>query len=131
MEENEILSEELKQMILEAIDARVNEILQSQEISQDDTLTAREKDLTAREVRAKALEELAARGLPAALAEALPTDDEAHCMDALDRIESAFREAVSIAVDERLKGRIPEGGGSANVDADSLTDEEYYHMKNI
>lgn len=91
-------------------------------------LDERERILIERELRAMALTELTRRGLPTELADALPYDSEARCKAALDRIEQVFRAAVQASVEERLKGETPASGAKGIVDADSLTDAEYYRM---
>lgn len=91
-------------------------------------IAEREKRLMERELRAMALERLAERGLPAELADALPYDGEERCMGALDAIEQAFRHAVQEAVEQRLRGKTPSMGGAIRMDADALSDEEYYRL---
>lgn len=91
-------------------------------------LAEREKSVTRREVKAMALEKLAERGLPRELADALVCDSESECMKSIDRIEKAFRQAVQTAVDERLRGEIPAAGAGRAMDAESLSDAEYYRM---
>lgn len=91
-------------------------------------LNERERILLEREWKAMALTELSARGLPAELAGVLPYDTEAHCRAALDSLEQIFREAVRASVDERLKGETPSGGVRSRLDADNLSDAEYYRL---
>lgn len=91
-------------------------------------IAEREKRLMERELRAMALERLAERGLPAELADALPYDGEERCMGALDAIEQGFRRAVQEAVEQRLRGKTPSMGGVIRMDADALSDEEYYRL---
>lgn len=91
-------------------------------------LNEREKNITRREVRAMALEKLAQRGLPRELADALACESETECLKSIDRIETAFRQAVQIAVDERLRGEIPAAGAVRHADADNMSDAEYYRM---
>lgn len=91
-------------------------------------IAEREKRLMERELRAAALERLAERGLPRELADALPYDSEERCMNGLDALEQAFRRAVQDAVDQRLRGRAPSMGGAVRMDADALSDDEYYRM---
>ena len=91
-------------------------------------LNERERILMERELKAMALTELSARGLPAELADVLPYDAENHCRAALDTLDRVFRAAVRASVDERLKGGVPSGGARSRLDADSLSDAEYYRM---
>ena len=91
-------------------------------------LAEREKLLVRREVKSMALEKLAERGLPRELADALNCNSEEECLKSIDRIERAFRQAVQFAVDERLRGESPAVGSGRRVDADSMSDAEYYQM---
>ena len=91
-------------------------------------LQEREKKLLKRELKAKAMEILAARGLPKELAEALNYESEAECMNGVEKLETVFREAVQKAVDERLKGQAPASGAHMNMDADKMTDADYYRQ---
>lgn len=91
-------------------------------------LNEREKQLLRRELKAMALEKLAERGLPADLAEALPYDSEQACMNGLDKLERAFRAAVQQAVDERLRGETPVTGMNRRMDAEAMSDAEYYRL---
>lgn len=91
-------------------------------------LNERERQLLRRELKAMALEKLAQRGLPAELADALPYDSEQDCLNGLDRLERIFRAAVQQAVDERLRGETPTGGPNRRVDAESLSDADYYRL---
>jgi len=91
-------------------------------------LAEREKNVTRREMKAMALEELGKRGLPRELADAISCESEGECMKSIDRIERAFRQAVQSAVDERLRGEAPAAGTGRRADADSMTDAEYYRM---
>lgn len=91
-------------------------------------LQERERALVERELRAMALEKLAQRGLPRELADALDYTDQAKCLAALDKVERAFRTAVQAGVDERLRGETPAGAVGDRVDADAMTDAEFYRM---
>lgn len=91
-------------------------------------LAERERLLTERELRAMALEKLAERGLPRELADALPYGDEAKCLAGLDAVERAFRAAVQAGIDERLRGKAPDGMPSRNLDVDAMSDAEFYRL---
>lgn len=91
-------------------------------------LNERERQLLRRELKAMALERLAQRGLPADLADALPYDSEQACLNGLDRLERTFRAAVQQAVDERLRGETPARGSNRSMDAESLSDADYYRL---
>ena len=94
----------------------------------EEELAKREKQLLRREVKAMALEKLAQRGLPRELADALNCDSETECIKSIDGIERAFRQAVQQAVDERLRGEAPVAGMNRRMDADGLSDSDYYRM---
>lgn len=91
-------------------------------------LAERERALVKRELKAMALEELSARGLPTELCDALSYDSEAECFKSMDKLEHAFRQAVQGAVDERLRGQSPSVGAGRRADAEALSDAEYYRM---
>lgn len=74
-------------------------------------LADREGEITRRELRATALEQLAEKGLPKTLAEILVYSDADATNKSLEAVEKAFREAVEAGVNERLKGEPPKGGG--------------------
>lgn len=92
-------------------------------------LAERERRLMERELKAMALEKLAERGLPKELADALSYADEKACMETLDKVERAFRDAVQAGVDERLRGVPPLADASRKADGDALSDAEYYGLK--
>ncbi len=91
-------------------------------------LDEREKDITRRELKAMAVEMLAQRGLPRELAEALPYDSEAACLNGLNKLERAFRDAVQKTVDLRLRGEAPLTGQKRGIDPDGMSDAEYYKL---
>ena len=91
-------------------------------------LNEREKQLIRREVKAMALEKLTERGLPRELADALNCESENECIRSIDRIERAFRQAVQMAVDERLRGEAPAAGMNRRMDTEGMSDAEYYRM---
>ena len=96
----------------------------------ESALDAREKELAVRELRAEALELLAARGLPKALADAIGYESRAAMLSAVDAIERAFRQAVQEAVEERLRGASPAAGASAQSLDDALLDDASYYRLN-
>lgn len=91
-------------------------------------LAEREKKLLQRELKAMAVEKLAARALPRELADALCYDSEAECLKGIDSIERAFRAAVQASVDERLRGETPIAGAGRRMDAEALSDADYYRL---
>ena len=87
-------------------------------------LQTREQELAAREMQALVHEECEKRGLPPELGSTLvfPTLDAAK--KGMDALETAFRAAVRLAVEERLSSGIPKAQKPA--DTGSMTDAEYY-----
>lgn len=74
-------------------------------------LARREKEITRRELRADAIEKLAEKGLPAALADVLVYSDAETCNQSMRSVEKAFRAAVENAVNDRLRSESPKTGG--------------------
>ncbi|MBD2861606.1 DUF4355 domain-containing protein [Paenibacillus oceani] len=74
-------------------------------------LTEREGEINRRELRATALETLAEKGLPKQLADILVYTDADSTSKSIESVEKVFRDAVEAAVNERLKGDPPKGGG--------------------
>lgn len=87
-------------------------------------LAKREAEITRRELRATALETLAEKGLPKQLADILDYTDAESTNKSIESVEKVFREAVEVAVNERLKGGAPKGstggGNSAIPDAEKI-----------
>ncbi|MGX7195163.1 DUF4355 domain-containing protein [Enterococcus olivae] len=83
---------------------------------QSEAEAKREADLTSRELRLTALEELATRELPKELIGAVVTTNADDCKKSIEAIETAFRSAVEAGVNERLKSSvdIPAGSGGGN-----------------
>lgn len=73
-------------------------------------LTRREADITRRELRARALETLAGRQLPAELAELLDYTDEGSCAASLSRVQRTWQQAVQRGVEARVAGNAPRTG---------------------
>lgn len=70
-------------------------------------LADRERDITKRELMAEAKNTLAEKKLPVSLADVLNYDDAESCNKSIEAVEKAFQEAVSAAVEEKLKGGAP------------------------
>lgn len=70
-------------------------------------LTAREADVTRRELEAEAKGTLAEKGLSSKLSEILNYTDAESCKKSIEMVEKTFREAVEKAVEEKLKGGKP------------------------
>lgn len=96
--------------------------------SRERALEAREQALARREARADALELLAEKGLPAALADAVRCDTREDARVSVEALDAAFREAVQEAVEARLKGVAPIAGASAQDEGANLDDQSYYRM---
>lgn len=78
-------------------------------------LANREAEITKRELSAQAKETLAEKGIPIQLADVLNYSSADACQASIEAVEKAFTEAVSKAVEEKLKGgspikKAPEGG---------------------
>lgn len=73
-------------------------------------LTAREQELTKGELRAEAIRQFGEKGLPVNLAKIIPYIDADSTNAAIVEVEAVFREALEIAVTDRLKGTPPKIG---------------------
>jgi len=74
---------------------------------QDAALAEREKSITKRELTATAKETLVEKGLPTSLASVLDYTDAEKCSASIEAVETAFKEAVEKAVEDKLKGGKP------------------------
>lgn len=83
----------------------------------DEELAKREGEITRRELRATALETLAEKGLPKQLADLINYTDADSTSKSIESVEKVFRESVEAAVNERLKGDAPKGGGGGRGNA--------------
>ena len=82
----------------------------------EESLARREADLARRELRAKALDTLASRQLPAELAELLDYADEGRCSASLTRVQKTWQQAVQKGVEARVAGAAPRtGAGKSGV----------------
>lgn len=88
-------------------------------------LDRREAEIRKRELRAMAAQQLAARGLPPELAEAINYDDRDACERSIDNVERVFRDAVQNGVTMRLGAAAPKAA-PAGIDPAKLSDEQYY-----
>ena len=73
-------------------------------------LARREAEITRRELRADAVEKLAEKNLPTSLADTLDYSDAETCAKSFQAVETAFRQAVEAAVNDRLRGESPKTG---------------------
>ena len=105
---------------------RMASMTQEERLAQREAeLSQREKEILRRELRVEAMNELARRGLPAELAEALCYEDEEACRRSIEGTDRAFRQAVQAGVTRRLGDALPPRGG-AGQDPASMSDEAYY-----
>lgn len=70
-------------------------------------LDERERNILKRELKADTLEELAARGMPAGLAELLNYDSKEECEKSLVAVTQVFNQAVNQAVKSRARQSTP------------------------
>lgn len=99
-----------------------DERLEHERQEREKTLAEREQGITKRELRAEALQQLAEKGIPKELADVLPYSDADTTNAAIVAVETAFRKAVEIAVNDRLKGTAPKVNTPTN-QGDSIADE--------
>ena len=113
--------------VLRLVDERVSAALAADKEESERralALDEREKSLKVRELKTLCEEKLKSRGLPPELSQALSFQNEAEMEPALDALETAFRDAVKKAVEERLCGDTPRAGSVAKTR--DLPDDEYY-----
>ena len=70
-------------------------------------LAAREAEITKRELSAQAKETLAEKGLPIELANVLNYSSADACQASIEAVEKSFQEALSKAVEDKLRGGSP------------------------
>lgn len=89
---------------------------------QEKELEDREAAVTRRELAAEAKNTLAEKKLPVALAAILDYKDAETCKQSIETVEKAFQEAVSAAVEEKLKGGAPlkKGLSDTNTQLDEI-----------
>lgn len=85
-------------------------------------MDAREANITKRELMAEAKNTLSEKGLSVLLAEVLNYTDAESCNKSIEAVEKAFQEAVSAAVEEKLKGGNPpkKADGEENTQLDDI-----------
>ena len=84
----------------------------------EESLAAREAEVTRRELAATARDTLREKGLPESLSEILVYTDAEACSASIDKVEKAFQTAVDEAVKEKIKGGNPPKSGSACKDSE-------------
>lgn len=88
-------------------------------------LDERERAVERMELRARAAQLMAARGLPSQLADYLAFEDAVACDQGIEALDRAFREAVQAEVMKKLGGERPVMGMVGRAPAE-ITDEQYY-----
>lgn len=73
-------------------------------------LDERERNVSIREMKADAREELERRGLPLRLADMLNFSDRETMEKGLDSLEQSFREAVAFGIKDAIRGEVPKTG---------------------
>ena len=91
----------------------------------EDAVSKREKEIARRELRGSAIEQLAFRGLPAGLADALNYENAESLDKSLNAAEHAFRDAVRQGMEARMVGMQPEAGVQP-IRNEDLDDDSYY-----
>lgn len=76
----------------------------------EESLTRREAELNRRELRATALETLAANQLPAELADLLDYTDAEKCSASIKKVQKSWQAAVQKGVEARVAGSPPKTG---------------------
>lgn len=83
-------------------------------------LAQREAAITRRELRAQALETLAAGGLPKGLADTLNYTDADACAASLEAVKKAFTAAVAAGINDKLRQPPPKAGAAAGTEEAQL-----------
>lgn len=83
-------------------------------------LAKREAAITRRELRAQALETLAAGGLPKELADTLNYTDADACAASLEAVKKAFTAAVAAGINDKLRQPPPKAGAAAGTEEAQL-----------
>lgn len=88
----------------------------------EEDLARREAELNRRELRAQALETLAAKQMPAELAEMLDYTDAEKCSASIDKVHKTWQAAVQKGVEARVAGSPPKTGGGKNAAPKTMRD---------
>lgn len=81
----------------------------------EEALNQREAEITRRELRAQALQDLAAQQMPAELAELLDYKDAQACSASIQKLKGVWQKAVQKGVEERVKAGVPKGSTTGTV----------------
>ena len=77
------------------------------EANREEALRTREMEINRRELRAQAVEKLAAEEIPAELADLIDYADAEHAAASLDTLRNGFKKAVQKAVEQRVAAGAP------------------------
>lgn len=102
----------------------------AQEQQREAELVRREEEVARRELRAQAVQELAARQLPAELVDLLDYTDAERCAASMETVGRLFRQAVQQGVERRVAGSAPRSGSDRQGRSASLRDaiSEHYSV---
>ena len=92
-------------------------------------LNEREAGIARRELRAEAVKMLSERGLPVELAEALNYASAEQVNQSMDAAEKAFKQAVQLGVEARMRSGAPAMARSGRFG--DISDEEYYRSRSL
>lgn len=92
-------------------------------------LDSREAQIAQREMRARVMETLAARQLPAELAQLLDYASEERCSASLSSVQRIWQQAVQKGVETRVAGSAPKAGTGKSAVRSSMRDaiSAYYN----
>lgn len=126
---------EMELQAKEGAQKAVAEYIRQESMTEDERISEKMKELEARErrivmmeMRARAVQKLAEKGLPVKLSEVMVFESEKDCDSGIEMLDEVFREAVKAEVVKKLGGERPIAGMQAMDDAD-MSDEQYYSMK--
>lgn len=84
----------------------------------EEALNQREAEITRRELRAQALQDLAAQQMPSELAELLDYKDAQACSASIQKLKSVWQKAVQKGVEERVASGAPRSGAAGSTPKD-------------
>lgn len=90
--------------------------------TREENLTKREAEITRRELRAQALEDLAAKQMPAELADLLDYTDADACSESIKKIKGVWQKAVQKGVETRVAGSAPKAGAGKSAKPATMKD---------
>lgn len=139
-EENSKAEERQKNAIQEAIaeydrKAKLTEEdrLNEERKAKDDELAQKEREITIRENRADAIEQLAKLNIDTSLVDFVVDIDKDKTMENIKNLEKAFNAAVAKSVEAKLAGKTPKdfGDGSKTTDKDTKLTAKGYQSNGI